>query len=87
MGESNALLRMPRVIRRDVMQAASAIYQSEYGEEDGALPLTFRYVQSYTVSYTVSRNHRLIRATAIHGMIIVNIAIDYPATFQIIGYL
>jgi len=42
MGESNALLHMPRVLRRDVLQAASAIYQTLYGEEDGSLPLTFR---------------------------------------------
>jgi NADH dehydrogenase [ubiquinone] 1 alpha subcomplex assembly factor 5 len=42
MGEGNAILSRKGYLRRDVVAAASAIYQDLYGTEDGAVPATFQ---------------------------------------------
>ncbi|RKP11953.1 S-adenosyl-L-methionine-dependent methyltransferase [Piptocephalis cylindrospora] len=42
MGESNSIINRRPYLSRDVMMAASSIYQEMYGSEDGTIPATFQ---------------------------------------------
>jgi len=44
MGESNAVLGRQTHISRDTLAAASAIYKSMHGQEDGTVPATFQVI-------------------------------------------
>ncbi|KIR26422.1 hypothetical protein I307_04425 [Cryptococcus deuterogattii 99/473] len=44
MGESNAILGRRTAVGRDVLIAASSIYQEMYGNEDGSIPATFSII-------------------------------------------
>ncbi|KZT42971.1 S-adenosyl-L-methionine-dependent methyltransferase [Sistotremastrum suecicum HHB10207 ss-3] len=44
MGESNAVVERRPLIKRDILTAASAIYQSMHGLEEGGIPATFQVI-------------------------------------------
>lgn len=44
MGESNAVIERRHIIHRDTLAAASAIYKSLSGNEDGTIPATFQII-------------------------------------------
>lgn len=44
MGESNAIIARHHFIKRDILMAASAIYQAAHGNDDGSIPATFQVI-------------------------------------------
>lgn len=42
MGENNCSWRRKKILQRETMLAASAVYREMYGNEDGSIPATFR---------------------------------------------
>ena len=60
MGESNCLEGQPSYIRRDVLSAASAIYHSLYGNEDGSLPLSYNIL--YFIAWKQSEKQGVPKA-------------------------
>jgi len=54
MGESNAVIGRRHFIHRDTLTAASAIYKTLHGNQDGSIPATFQII--YVIGWKPAPN-------------------------------
>jgi NADH dehydrogenase [ubiquinone] 1 alpha subcomplex assembly factor 5 len=64
MGENNAIIGRRNFLPRDTLTAASAIYKSLHGNEDGSIPATFQIIYLIGWKYHPSQKPALQRGSA-----------------------